>query len=293
MSFKKELSIITVNLNNKCGLELTAKSVLSQQKKDLIEWIVIDGGSNDGSLEIIENHIDYISYWISEPDDGIYNAMNKGIDVVTGNYILFLNSGDALCNSNVFENLYKSIYYGKYDYLAGNTVLVNNKYKLGEVKSPECISAAFFFRDNLCHQSVFIHKKRFKNKRYDQSLRIVSDAKFFFEDIILNNASYKHLSFDVSNYDLSGISASNWYTTSLEKQKYLHEFLPPRIYCDYEHLVFGNTVLEKLLSRLSNNSVRYKLITVVAVILYFPTCLYNRFKIKYQRMQQKYKKYIE
>ncbi len=88
-----KLSIITVNLNNKDGLQKTIDSVISQTFKDF-EWIVIDGGSTDGSKELIEKYSDYISYWVSEPDKGIYNAMNKGIKVAKGDYLEFLNSGD-------------------------------------------------------------------------------------------------------------------------------------------------------------------------------------------------------
>ena len=82
-----KLSIITINYNNRDGLQKTIESVVSQSFKDF-EWIVIDGGSNDGSRELIERYAESISYWVSEPDNGIYNAMNKGIRVSKGDYLL-------------------------------------------------------------------------------------------------------------------------------------------------------------------------------------------------------------
>jgi len=102
-----KLSIITVNLNNKSGLQKTIDSVISQTYKDF-EWIIIDGGSTDGSKELIEQYSQYITYWISEPDKGIYNAMNKGIVQAKGEYLQFLNSGDALYDKYVLDKILKA-----------------------------------------------------------------------------------------------------------------------------------------------------------------------------------------
>ena len=97
-----KLSIITINYNNLAGLQKTIESVVSQTFRDF-EWIVIDGGSVDGSRELIERYANSFSYWVSEPDKGIYNAMNKGIVVAKGDYLLFLNSGDWLCDEMALE----------------------------------------------------------------------------------------------------------------------------------------------------------------------------------------------
>ena len=90
-----KLSIITINYNNLEGLKRTVESVINQTSKEF-EYIVIDGGSNDGSGAYIESKSEHIDYWVSEPDKGIYNAMNKGIAKASGEYLLFLNSGDHL-----------------------------------------------------------------------------------------------------------------------------------------------------------------------------------------------------
>ena len=112
-----KLSVITINFNNKEGLAKTIVSVVGQTTRDF-EWIIIDGGSTDGSRELIENNSDYITYYVSEPDKGIYNAMNKGIVASHGEYLLFLNSGDYLYNKDVIEQVIpllrdKDIYVGR------------------------------------------------------------------------------------------------------------------------------------------------------------------------------------
>src|SRR5574344_588656 len=98
------ISIITVNKDNCAGLKFTIDSVLCQTFKDY-EWIVIDAASTDGSVELIKQYQEHISYWVSEPDGGIYAGMNKGILKATGEYILFLNSGDLLVNNEVLQSI--------------------------------------------------------------------------------------------------------------------------------------------------------------------------------------------
>ena len=97
-----KLSIITINYNNQEGLKKTIESVVSQTMRDF-EWIVIDGGSTDGGKEIIEQNKQCLDYWCSEPDKGIYHAMNKGIRASHGDYLMFLNSGDSLYDNKVIE----------------------------------------------------------------------------------------------------------------------------------------------------------------------------------------------
>ncbi len=153
---KTKLSIITINLNNKDGLKNTIESVISQDFKDF-EFIVIDGLSTDNSLEIIHKYEKQISFWISEPDKGIYNAMNKGIQNANGEYLLMLNSGDILHNKNVLSQvielgLDKDIVYG-------------NKHELVDDKNsyyteyPNVLLFSFFYKYSLGHQTSFIRKR--------------------------------------------------------------------------------------------------------------------------------------
>ena len=97
-------SIITVNFNNRDGLRKTIESVIHQTCRDY-EYIVIDGGSTDGSVDVLKEYDKNIDYWVSEPDKGIYNAMNKGITQAHGEYLNFMNSGDCFYDKNVLENL--------------------------------------------------------------------------------------------------------------------------------------------------------------------------------------------
>jgi glycosyltransferase involved in cell wall biosynthesis len=104
-----KISIITINYNNREGLERTFDSVFSQNYTNF-EYIVIDGASNDGSKELIDQFSDKITFWVSEPDKGIYNAMNKGIDQVNGEYVFFLNSGDVFLDSNSLEKVSEELH---------------------------------------------------------------------------------------------------------------------------------------------------------------------------------------
>ena len=200
------ISIITINLNNKQGLERTINSVLSQTYFDKVEYIIIDGGSTDGSKELIEQHKDKLYYWCSEPDRGIYNAMNNGITVSTGDYLLFLNSGDYLSENTVLERVFP---YLQYDIVYGNEWKVNERYKGPyEAKYPDKLDESFFRRTSLPHQSTFIKSELLKENHYSEDYKIISDWKFFIE-AFRNGKTYKHMPFIVSVYDCSGFSCQH------------------------------------------------------------------------------------
>ena len=200
------ISIITINLNNKQGLERTINSVLSQTYFDKVEYIIIDGGSTDGSKELIEQHKDKLYYWCSEPDRGIYNAMNNGITVSTGDYLLFLNSGDYLSENTVLERVFP---YLQYDIVYGNEWKVNERYKGPyEAKYPDKLDESFFRRTSLPHQSTFIKSELLKENHYSEDYKIISDWKFFIESF-RSGKTYKHMPFIVSVYDCSGFSCQH------------------------------------------------------------------------------------
>lgn len=201
-----KISIITVNLNNKEGLKKTIESVINQTVYDKVEYIIIDGGSTDGSVEIIEEFKDKLHYYVSEQDDGIYNAMNKGIKVSTGDYLLFLNSGDYLSENNVLERAFP---YLQYDIVYGNEWKVNERHKGPyEAKYPDKLDEGFFRRTTLPHQSTFIKAELLKENPYSESYKIISDWKFFIEAFRCGK-NYKHMPFIVSVYDCSGFSCQH------------------------------------------------------------------------------------
>lgn len=200
-----KLSIITVNLNNRDGLKKTIDSVVSQTFKDF-EWIVIDGGSTDGSKELVEQYADRISYWVSEPDKGVYNAMNKGIKVAKGEYINFMNSGDCFASSSILEDVFSTSH--KADVLYG---YMTRKCVNGEVNNLSMMKSKLswidFYRDGLPHQSTFIKRSLFDQFGfYDEGLKAVSDWKFFVNIFVYHRATSEFIPRKVSVYAEGGIS---------------------------------------------------------------------------------------
>src|SRR5579862_2884916 len=200
------LSIITINYNNSLGLENTIKGVISQSYKNF-EFIIIDGGSTDNSVEIINSFSEEINYWVSEKDTGIYNAMNKGIIKSSGEYLLFLNSGDYLVDNNILSKIFDEECTS--DIIYGDTVLFWNENKSLIHTYPETLNFSFFLKDNLSHPSTLIKKNLFeKFGLYNEKFRIVSDWLFCLMAINKYNVSYKHVTFPFSVYDMSGVSSS-------------------------------------------------------------------------------------
>ena len=228
-----KLSIITINLNNASGLRKTIESVVSQSSRDF-EYIVIDGGSIDGSIEVIKEFETRITYWISEPDNGIYHAMNKGIRAAQGEYCQFLNSGDWLYASDVIEKMINtlpdcSIYYGNMlKQMPDGTVFCD--------KSGQGLITMFtFYRGSLNHSPALIKRNLFeKYGLYDENLKIVSDWKWYLEVVGINNEPVKYINFNVTCFNMNGISNTNNELDRKERRMVLQEMLPATILSDYD-----------------------------------------------------------
>jgi hypothetical protein len=161
------ITVITVVLNGEKTLEETIKSVTSQTYPN-VEYIIIDGGSKDGTLDIIKRYEDCIDYWVSEPDEGIYDAMNKGIKVASGHGILFLNSGDKLLTNRCFNNIkIPGFLYCKYEI------------KLGKVRINRTIKKPKFYKISLPvpHQAIIFDAR--KKLLYDTSYKLAADYDYF------------------------------------------------------------------------------------------------------------------
>ena len=221
-------SIITVNLNNALGLKDTIESVFKQTCHDY-EFIVIDGNSTDKSKSIIEQYKDKIDYWVSEPDSGIFNAMNKGIKVSKGNYLIFMNSGDSFYDESVLEN---SIKYLGADFIIGNIMRKEDNSIMNYDLSN--ISMRTFYNGAIPHQATFHKRSLFQDCQYDECLKISSDWKFFFQKIILENASYTLMPIVVSLFDTNGISNRSIDVANKERTQIIRDYLPARIVMDYE-----------------------------------------------------------
>ena len=197
-----KLSIITINYNNKTGLQKTIDSVICQTWKDY-EWIIIDGGSTDGSKELIEKYQQHFAYWCSEPDMGVYNAMNKGIAKAKGEYLNFMNSGDVFYNEKILQNIFDQPL--DLDIIYGDWIRI--KYQQTEyIHAPKEVTLDFLYGGNICHQAMFIKSEMLKKEGYDESFKIYADwarwIKMFYD-----GATAHHLSFPVCIFDATdGIS---------------------------------------------------------------------------------------
>lgn len=225
-----KLSIITINFNNFNGLDKTIKSVVSQNSNDF-EYIIIDGGSTDGSAEVIKQYESQIAYWVSEHDRGIYHAMNKGVSKANGEYCIFMNSGDCLYDSSVVSRFVEANFVE--DIIVGK-VFANTD--MGQLSLPPVreISMYHLYSGAIPHQGAFIRRKLLQDTPYDESLRISSDWKFFLQTIIFKNCSFKYIEDNIAIYDTSGLSFSNPEPMRREKEQVMRDLLPPRILADYE-----------------------------------------------------------
>lgn len=198
------ISVITINYNNAIGLQKTVDSVISQTYKE-IEFIVIDGASTDNSKQIIENNLSNISYWVSEKDNGIYDAQNKGILKAKGDYYLFLNSGDVLADKFVLEKIVpflssnKSFYYG-------NLLLLKDN-KTEKHLAPKEIELDFLLNSTFWHPCVFIKSDLFKQfGLYNTSFDICGDYEFFIRCLLKPNVTTQYLNEYITLFDGEGIS---------------------------------------------------------------------------------------
>lgn len=201
------ISIITVNFNNKNGLKRTIESVLTQTYKN-IEYLIIDGNSTDGSKEVIENIKDKLSYCVSEKDNGIYDAMNKGVKHATGDYCLFLNSGDFFVNKHVLSQIFFDKTYCD-DLLIGRQKYINSERKISSspiIRVAE-LNMQYFISSTLPHQATFIKRDLlFKCGLYNENYRIVADWVFWIETIVKNKCTVKVIPHYISYMEQGGVS---------------------------------------------------------------------------------------
>ncbi len=254
-----KLSIITINYNNASGLEKTMQSIFSQTSQEF-EYIVIDGGSTDGSVEIIKNQESRIKnqqsvsadfHWISEKDNGIYHAMNKGICMAQGEYVQFVNSGDCLANDNVTKKIlqhYLSPFTFHLSILYGNMLKQMPGYILKDKgfagRQPTMLD---FYRGTLNHSPAYIKRSLFdKYGLYDESLKIVSDWKWYLQAIIFGKEPIEYCDMDISLFDMSGISNVNGELDKEERLKVLKELLPEKILEDYQTWAFPISQMQRV-----------------------------------------------
>ena len=191
------VSIITVSYNTKFIIEKTILSVINQTYSN-IEYIIIDGGSNDGTIDILNNYSNKINYWISEPDKGIYDAMNKGILNATGEWIIFMNAGDCFSNVNCIESVFKNSIDNKIYMIYGDINFITKDKK----KHIKALSTNKIKHRMPCsHQAMFI-RKSFGDILFNQNYKIAAEYEIIHRILkYKGESSFLHLPIIICDFD--------------------------------------------------------------------------------------------
>ena len=204
MKTNPKISVVTVTYNCIGVLEDTLKSVISQEYSN-VEYIVIDGKSSDGTLNLIDKYKDHISILVSEPDKGIFDAMNKAIKLVTGDWILFMNAGDTFADDNVLTSVFSN-------HIESNVGVVFGDAYFKRKSGLSLYHGIPFYRNKdkykgmgICHQSIFVRADLAKLKPFNSDYKYTADYNMMMS--IYNNG-YKFFETNVviSVYDLTGVS---------------------------------------------------------------------------------------
>ena len=282
-----KLSIITINYNNAKGLRKTMESVLKQTYTDF-EHIIVDGASTDGSVDVIKEyenqlHITHSTIhllWSSEKDNGIYDAMNRGIRKAKGEYTLMLNSGDYLVDERVIERIMPEL--DGTDIVQGNNIeecsgktYRNRGYGKSDIDFFDVMKGHFL------HQSSFCKRDLFERYGYfDETYKMSGDTKFFMNCLGKNDASFKYIDIDVANYDLGGISAEKtgkWAQLREEEHaRLMKELYSPRLL----HFFEANDKKIRLYNQLHTHRWIWNLVMLIAHIHNF---FYGTLPITYRK----------
>ena len=291
-----KLSIITINYNNAKGLRKTLASVAAQTYPN-IEHIIVDGNSTDGSVDVIREYESTLASslsplasslkWLSEPDKGIYNAMNKGIEIAlgrrvvnsfnrselvedknkgicmeAGHYIQILNSGDILAAPDMTEKMVGQltqsqesigILYGNMikEYPDGKRIkdtCFGNTNTCGiEIISESEWTMYSFIKGTINHDPTYIHRSLYeKYGLYDDTLKIVSDWKWFVQSVVLGGEKVHYIPMDVTIFDMTGISETNLKAREEERQREMEKMFPMAILKDYYNYHFPIDQIKRL-----------------------------------------------
>ena len=264
-----KLSIITINRNNAAGLEKTMRSVAAQTFKEL-EYIVIDGASTDGSVEVIKSLKSEFAHlkWVSEHDSGIYNAMNKGLRMASGDYVQILNSADCLATPEVAERMLEELEkQGCPSILYGNMVkcFPDGRKMVDKCFAGQEITMLGMYTGTLNHDPAYIRRDLFeKYGYYDESLKIVSDWKWYLQALILGDEKPQYVDLDVTLFDMTGISETNKELDKKEREAVLEQLFPKAVVADYERFAFPISQIK----RLQRHPWAYKLVWLVERCLF-------------------------
>ena len=254
-----KLSIITVNYNDAEGLERTIKSVMSQSFKDY-EFIIIDGGSTDGSVDVIKKYENNIDYWVSETDGGIYQGMNKGLRQAQGEYVNFMNGGDSYYSPDVLNAIFA---------LNSNADIITGTHSENGIRNvgEGGVTMLDLYKWAIDHQASFIKRELALRHPYDEKYKIVSDWKFFIEALVFDNCSFFYTDTIVVDVDMRGISNTNFELDMQEREAVLRELFPERVLKDYRLLASIRPDLLEIAPRISHSQSIKSLVLKLANLL--------------------------
>lgn len=261
-----KLSIITINYNNLEGLRRTSSSI---PKLDSTEWIIIDGGSTDGSVDFIQQISDRVDVWVSESDGGIYDAMNKGVDKAKGEYVIFMNSGDQftadILNTELLNTLHADIEYG-------DCLVTSDHINFSLSKQPANLTFQNFYAGCICHQSTFIRRTLQTQFLYDSKMRLASCRRFFIDAVVFGAASIQYRPVPIAIYDTNGVSTTQKKRLIEEVDQFIGEYLPPMVIADMKRLkeydrITYNSALYPILKYIHSFAGRKRLFEIVSTLI--------------------------
>lgn len=205
---RPKITVITAVYNGAETIEQTIQSVI-EQDYDNFEYIVIDGKSTDGTTDILEKYGNKISYWISEPDQGVYDAFNKGVKLATGDYIQFLGADDCLCDKKVLSAIAEELT-DDIDILSAGVWFVDEKYSTQQyVGNSSARDKSKFLGGMIPHTGIFAKRTLLTSRPFDISYRIAADYLFFLSCYYDENVKFKFLDLPVAFFSSQGISSTN------------------------------------------------------------------------------------
>ena len=246
-----KVTVVTAVLNDAGHIEQTILSVISQTDIE-IEYIIVDGGSKDGTLELIGKYKDKISLLISEPDRGVYDAMNKGIKYSTGDFVYFLNSGDVLLNPSILSKIKLEELKERNAIIYGNVVVAYGNIEALEKPRPFFNSKMKFKGIGICHQSMFFPGKLIRNEKYDLSYKIAADYDLVYR-LWRKGTEFLYKDITIAKYDWGkGISSNPYKLLDVyrENARVCHQQLNPLYWAK---MVLEYIRLQKKLANLKNS----------------------------------------
>ena len=246
-----KVTVVTAVLNDAGHIEQTILSVISQTDIE-IEYIIVDGGSKDGTLELIGKYKDKISLLISESDRGVYDAMNKGIKYSTGDFVYFLNSGDVLLNPSILSKIKLEEIKERNAIIYGNVVVAYGNIEALEKPRPFFNSKMKFKGIGICHQSMFFPGELIRNEKYDLSYKIAADYDLVYR-LWRKGTEFLYRDITIAKYDWGkGISSNPYKLLDVyrENARVCHQQLNPLYWAK---MVLEYIRLQKKLANLKNS----------------------------------------